>query len=169
MAEFTANEMLLFIRNFLRQAPPEEMQKLWAVLTALRGPDFHHQYEQSFKIATTSVIRRALLGTKDNTGIPAIISEDSWDSRDLRKHLDEESAMGEVTGGSIPPHFVQHARHAFRTLGLDWYQYNDPKRHDDTVIVEYGPLAHRSFTGSPDGVISAAPKKARKKTAKKKK
>jgi hypothetical protein len=168
----TANEMLLNIRNFLRQAPTEEMYKLWAVLTALRGPDFHHMAEYKFKRSTTAVIRKALLGVDDLPGIPAVIASDSWDGLDARKRLEDESAMGDATGNFIPPHFVQHAKNAFRALGLNWYEYNDPRKHDITVVVDgpsdrFGPCPLAQTP--PSQAIKDTRKRHARKAAKKKK
>lgn len=109
----TMQEMLALLRLFFRTADGNHPQKLWDVLTALRGPD-DNQNRMEIKEATTAVIRRSVL------------------------RIDQDKVLAMVQGdqlGNIPVrhdipygHFKTHARNAFYALGLDWGANNSPKR-----------------------------------------
>jgi hypothetical protein len=116
----TADEVLDFIRDFLKDQPqPEhygqpddESQKLWDILAALRGPDADNS--GALKSATTAVIRAKVFGL-DNEAMNrlCILNPDSQDSVFRRMSHSGDS-----------DHFILHAYSAFKALGLDWDKYN---------------------------------------------
>lgn len=89
---------------------------LWDILTGLRGPD-----DGSFdsKDATTSVIRGTVFSKQAmrQTGAAML-------------HPDEESDYHTKArvGRMNQTHFVQHAKNAFKALGLNWDSSNAPKK-----------------------------------------
>jgi len=99
--------------------PTTEGQKLWAVLSALRGPDISHlgdKVDVSIKEATTSVIRWKIGVNKNNAG-GAIVKPDSEWALGIRQWLEKEYSHH---------HFVIHAKWAFSALGLKWDELNQP-------------------------------------------
>jgi hypothetical protein len=102
---------------------------LWAVLTALRGPDFARKGSNlDLKLATTAVIREAAgfknYGFFHNGDSPERTKLRKLERTKLRK-LDPDSRAEGMTADTT--HFFAHARQAFQALGLDWYTYNQPK------------------------------------------
>lgn len=81
---------------------------LWAVLSALRGPD---NGDWKLKVATTAVIRHKLGLEKSNGQF--VVMEDTELAVDYRKNLGDDNS-----------HFVSHAQRAFKALGLKWDALN---------------------------------------------
>lgn len=117
----TAEEMLNNLRTFFRDATIPECEKLWDVLTALRGPDYVGGDESQIKSATTSVIREKVFTERSRVHEFAIILKDEEDYILVRKTLPHHD-----------DHFVHHARRAFRALGMRWDELN--KDQDDPVL-----------------------------------
>ena len=106
--------------HFLNTATDTQSRKLWAVLTALRGPDSDDNYD---KHATTAVIRHAIGLQQRVAG--AIVNADSAENAQTR--TDRFPIMvdhwGHVALKSWS-HFSFHAKHAFDVLGLAWDKDN---------------------------------------------
>jgi hypothetical protein len=87
-----------------------EREVVWAVLTALRGPDREGRSD-AIKHATTGIVRNRVFGSF--TTIPGVYC---WDSPEYvkirRRHRDNDT------------HFWQHARRAFHALDLKWDELN---------------------------------------------
>lgn len=81
----------------------DESAQLWAILAAMRGPDYD---SQRTKEATTWAIRGAAFPRAQG------IFEDLPYHPQLRVHF-------------LPSHFVDHAREAFGALDLVWDKQND--------------------------------------------
>ena len=114
------------IVDFLNNAPEYESKNLWAVLTALRGPDNDGQEQ---KWATTSVIRHAAgLSPFGAISGRAIINSDTSEYAKLRA----EKYSKEFRDWKWD-HFYSHAVKAFDALGLLWEQEN-PNRISIAVI-----------------------------------
>lgn len=107
----TAREMFVTLRRFFETAHENETDAVWGVLTALRGPD-HDENRGPEKRATTAVIRRKLLGVRvfwRNCLIGLDHNPDCEEHRQFRCQREFKSG-----------HFGNHARKAFRLLGLKW-------------------------------------------------
>lgn len=91
---------------------------LWAVLTALRGPDHLDSLNVSddlryeVKPSTTAVIRYKVFPRASNAGVTGVTREDTDRLVDIRKQL----------GGS--GHFLRHVHDAFNALDLKWDDWN---------------------------------------------
>jgi hypothetical protein len=90
----------------------EGSEKLWFVLTALRGPDDVMLWQE--KGATTSVIRFAA-GLDPEVNLPASVGHDEVCGMRIRE---------EMKGG----HFRRHAENAFIALGLKWDELNEARK-----------------------------------------
>lgn len=97
---------------------------LWAVLSALRGPDFASTSVlnvDEVKLATTAVIRwKAFGAAMRRTG--AVHSTDNQDAVEVRKKMTKIAMMPEAC--EYIYHFYMHALRAFAELGLDWDKVN---------------------------------------------
>jgi hypothetical protein len=114
----TMKDALGALRSFMddQNVDSREKRMLWDVLTALRGPDEEAVADCNggripanlVKDATTAVIRDAVFSHDAGMLIGVIIQSDCEESRHVR------SAM------RVLKHFENHARCAFRALGLEW-------------------------------------------------
>lgn len=98
----------------------EKSRALWAILSALRGPDVDCQ---ELKAATTAVIRAtafpktAFVSHSRGGRVQAAMNEDSSEQLYTRQKEMKSS------------HFLIHAREAFEVLGLEWNEDNSkPKQ-----------------------------------------
>jgi len=105
----TCLQMVRAIQQMLKNASESESCKMWDILTALRGPDFDNS--ESIKRATTAVIRHRFLANTPNYFFVSI-GEDG-------QHLVEKRVNCESNY-----HFINHAKSAFRALGLKWDETN---------------------------------------------
>lgn len=87
--------------------------QLWAVLSALRGPDNSNQQD---KAATTGIIRHKIGLTQGGPNW-AVVNEDSEGKAQRR-------ADAELAITNIHYHFQQHAAKAFSALGMKWGEVN---------------------------------------------
>jgi hypothetical protein len=122
----TAEEFLKVLRTFFKESKStkrfSDQQKVWQILTALRGPDDEGpgslekaQTRSRIKAATTAVIRRAVFGEASAVDSCAITRPDTTYSAEVR--LD------------VPPgHFGSHVEDAFNALGLNWGGVNEGVR-----------------------------------------
>jgi hypothetical protein len=83
--------------------------KLWAILTALRGPDTTPSY--GIKSKTTTNVRGAL-GLKENTCVPAVITHNPIIMSD---ELQTEATR--IAGHHFAQHYL-NAAYALRVLGF---------------------------------------------------
>jgi hypothetical protein len=96
-------KMLKTIATFVN-VHDEQAKDLWAVLSALRGPDY-----EGYKFSTTGVLRWAADITPGPHWAVSNRDEDRW-----AKHRD-----------SLPyDHFGTHIRKAFLALDLKWGEVN---------------------------------------------
>lgn len=91
-----------------------ESEKLWWILTALRGPDSEN-YDD--KKATTSIIRTKAFGYLDHT-LAEFSPEDCESDLKTRIALANEGPN---------QHFTFHVKEAFIALNLSWNSINDLK------------------------------------------
>lgn len=109
----TAIEVAKIISQFfvdqMKKTDQEEGQKLWDMLTALRGPD---NEDVENKEAATVLIRRRFLGEKGATIIGTYYA-DTGITRSATKLLNIRTGMDDR-------HFKSHAQKAFQALGLKW-------------------------------------------------
>jgi hypothetical protein len=99
-------DALDMLREFFETAEPHECRKLWAVLTALRGPDNN---DDEVKHQTTTHIRKKAFGpsikkVESTCGIVVQDKPANWRS------ICDDSSAG--------PHFDSHVRQAARALGM---------------------------------------------------
>lgn len=111
----TLADALRVVRKFYLDPtiPERDRVGFWAVLSALRGPDedFVDDWDSGrVKEATTAVVRWALLGAHPNS---IVVLMDSPKAAKVRCELTSDNN-----------HFVNHARNAFRALGLAWGTVN---------------------------------------------
>ena len=99
----TLRQMLRLIDDYLVQDPIEGLA-LYAVLTALRGPDTH---DHLTKVATTAVIRANALPKAAKW---CVVGDANVDSK---VHSVRRSKLKYS-------HFVAHAKWAFEALDLKW-------------------------------------------------
>ena len=107
----TAKEMVTLIRSFLTNADLNEALELWHILTALRGPDYNDglYYDKAMlKKSTTEVIRHEVVGDFVCKRLGCLSSLDTK-SRASFRHMNYSAV-----------HFWQHAKLAFKSLGLKW-------------------------------------------------
>lgn len=97
--------------------------ELWAVLSALRGPDFDRGY--GAKKATTSVIRATAFPKADKKYHTAGLEIPASFRRDDFGAVEDRVNNKNIFSKSI--HFKQHAEAAFEALGLSWDTLNVPK------------------------------------------
>jgi hypothetical protein len=112
----TCKEVLAVLRQFMDDVgvADEEKGTLWAVLTALRGPDVP---DEEAKLATTGVIREEVFGGKLARWVGAIHGPDTASYQETRRDL--AVANGNWSGHSrLTRHFYNHAKRAFDALGL---------------------------------------------------
>lgn len=99
----------------------KEKQKLWDVLSALRGPDAE---TEGMKHATTSIIRSHALPEACR---PGQYLEDALDvNYDNPEHLKLRQSHMYNTGQFN--HFRHHALRAFNALGLTYAELNEPPK-----------------------------------------
>ena len=98
----TAKEVLILMDQWAKMASTAQTNKLWDVLTALRGPD---KVDAFVKKATTAVIRRAAVPNLTRR-VGADISNKQWVDLDVLK------------GRNVESHFQGHIENAVRTLEL---------------------------------------------------
>lgn len=110
--------------HFLNTATDTQSRKLWAVLTALRGPDSDDSYE---KLATTAVIRHAIGLRAYVAG--AVVSADSAEYATTRM-LRFPIVLNHLGNLSLKKweHFSAHAKMAFDALGLSWTEANSKEK-----------------------------------------
>lgn len=126
----TMDDILAAIREFYHSpdVDPEEHKKLWAVLTALRGPDEETIREESgymVKAVTTGVIRGRVLGLSCDAvrAYASVFADSAREAREIRlKVMPEWFLRGDY---KRTHHFLVHARNAFDALGLKWDENND--------------------------------------------
>lgn len=112
----TAREMLGVLRRFLNDdfVDESEQQKLWAILSALRGPDDlcepDARKRHAEKKACVSLIRRAVAGQ-------SFTDHGAYNRFDSEEDAKIRSAMNES-------HFQKHEKLAFECLGLQWDKVN---------------------------------------------
>lgn len=104
------------LRSIVRRVN-EGDQRLWDILSALRGPDANPFTEGvspvDIKAATTAVIRKRL--GFNGYKVPFTVESDDTDKVKLRQ--DCEGVCGN--------HFTKHAQMAFYYLGLKWDEVNE--------------------------------------------
>ncbi len=110
--------------EFLAMKPHD----LWAVASALRGPDFQPLDNQpgtkevlKLKLATTAVIRFYAGFSIESVVFGFDCNEDSEEHAALRRSFDGK--LGDFAWGAAHPglsHFLMHVRSAFTALKLDW-------------------------------------------------
>lgn len=117
----TREEIFKILREFFEDnnVDIKEHDTVWAVLTALRGPDEELDPDHTrngndrAKGSTTAVIRERLLGAEVGYRICADVNEDNDEHVKWRTQ-------------KIPPgHFKNHAQRAFTALGLSWDSVNE--------------------------------------------
>ena len=94
----------------------QAIRELWAVLTALRGPDTENDFD---KAATTQVIRSTAFpktDALDQKGIANVPAAFGHDSVTRAIHRRERMAAD---------HFRSHTQLAFKALGLKWNEENE--------------------------------------------
>lgn len=91
------------------RAQQEERQKLWNVMTALRGPDNH---DDDLKTATTCIVRYAVFGNETS------VQRHGYVNYDNTSHLTRRKSF------IVNPHFRGHITAAFRALDLKWDEVN---------------------------------------------
>lgn len=97
----------------------QDAQKLWWVLSSLRGPD-DISTPGDVKYATTSVLRYEI-GLRGGAGNGIIVNEDDENFAKLRQtryNSQENNRFFEEH------HFLLHVREAFDALGLEWNKKN---------------------------------------------
>lgn len=99
--------------SYVERAVTLDGLRLWFILTALRGPD---NGDPALKSATTEVIRFAVFGRDTMNEVGAAASPDCEMKAAYRRTLNAGS-----------DHFQEHARSAFRVLGLKWDKVNEQK------------------------------------------
>lgn len=111
----TFKAMLKQLRTFMEKAPGTETQKMWDLMTALRGPDPDGDLAgmQDMKGPTTCVIRHTAFGEK----IP-----NKFGCSSIPDHVGNEERRAKLT--SDLSHFGYHAKRAFEALGLKWGEVN---------------------------------------------
>ena len=122
--EPTAAEVLKKVVALLNSGN-DESEKLWAVLTALRGPDRFEglstgdarSSEMIAKEATTAVIR-SKLGIGEHIGVrySLTVNDDSSEHAAARKSMHDHGRKNE--------HFNAHMMTAFEALGMSWHIKN---------------------------------------------
>jgi len=116
----TCQEQLDNLKAFFndRDVNVYEKQKLWGILSALRGPDGEPGCH--VKDATTAVIRMKVFGPEIHAGNPLFdwisMQDDVQDLVTIRALLDRPNTKSQ--------HFVSHVREAFHHLGLYWLKPN---------------------------------------------
>ena len=110
----TADEVFKILREFmacrgLETISERERERLWDVLSALRGPD---NGPAGSKSATTMVIRHAVFGMNSKVERYADVASDDAGRRDFRITM------------NMLNHFEEHVRWAFQSLGLKWDEIN---------------------------------------------
>jgi hypothetical protein len=109
----TLKDAQKYLQGFFKRATYGDCQRLWDVLSALRGPD---SAELDLKIATTAVIRQIFF---KNIILPYSLTVEC-DSSESKKYREE--LVGTAS------HFYVHAKRAFFALGLDWNEVNPVKK-----------------------------------------
>lgn len=115
----TFGDALSYLRAFFVAAPYGDRKRLWAVLTAMRGPDYENGEQYDDKISTTAVIRRAAFGADALADSGSIVRRDSRDAVKRRRAMEASYADPDDRR-----HFYDHARAAFDSLGLKWNELN---------------------------------------------
>jgi hypothetical protein len=107
----TSDQMLKLLYEFFNRedGSHDDRLKLWAILTAFRGPD---NGDETLKEATTSLIRERVIGFK---GMKQLNCSHS---------TGDNAKLAELRSLMSFSHFERHARHAFDRLGLLWYVSN---------------------------------------------
>ena len=112
----TASEVLSVIRDFISDSTAKEVMSLWHTLTALRGPDYLEEGDETaVKAATTEVIRHFAIGDSGCDRVGSLSSEDTFAKAKLRKKFVNTD------------HFWVHAQLAFASLNLEWDKDNTGK------------------------------------------
>lgn len=105
----TAREVLDLIDNFLLEGDSTETNKLWDVLSALRGPDSD---DFRLKDETTIHIRRAAFPRFSST-------QNRWgDNKTRAVFTSDHPYVSPRTTSSASGHFCSHIRSAAMVLGL---------------------------------------------------
>src|SRR5271170_6672284 len=111
-----AREAIFNLRKAYVDMADEEREKLWDILTALRGPD---NGEQALKVATTGLIRAATLGYIAGQRLQEFATTVTF--ADNIQHMQIRESQRRDSDNF---HFLAHARGAFRALGLRWNDDN---------------------------------------------
>lgn len=113
-------EELNRIVMFLNTSNVNQTRKLWAVLTALRGPDNEHVGQ---KYSTTAVIRHAAGLRPGVAGV--IVEADNEERANERVAFFPVHMMAHDNFKLVRwEHFSRHAKMAFDALGLSWTTNN---------------------------------------------
>jgi len=133
----TCRQALDVIDEMLAGLPVYERNRLWNVLTALRGPD---DEDIDSKKATTAIIRSVALPKAasitigfPNASILGLTNEDSEGYAAHRCHSFRSYGRG--------PHFDEHAVLAFASLELVWGRCNPPNPKTPTHPAEQSASA----------------------------
>lgn len=110
----TTRQFIRGLRKTFRETDKQGRNEIWDILTGLRGPDYNEDWPFKDKRATTAVIRNEVLGIKNLIDVPVDVN---IDSNDRAVHRIDASFNGY--------HFQNHARRAFRALGLKWNKVNE--------------------------------------------
>lgn len=104
-ASAKVEHILEAIDVWAQDAPFGQVQKLWYVLTALRGPDSGNT---QIKQLTTAIIR--------NKAVPRLTRRIGADIKKGEANLDNIKTVAELTKEST--HFLRHAEDAIEALGI---------------------------------------------------
>lgn len=112
----TAMEVVEIIRQFFAGQENggvsyKEAEKLWDMLTALRGPD-----DENFRLkdAVTVPFREAFLGEE------AAIMVQQHQGAFTREHRSNKKEHLKIRETMSDGHFRGHLKKAFKAIGLDW-------------------------------------------------
>lgn len=107
------------IDNYLSTEEEDDSRALWAILSALRGPDDYDDVR--YKDATTSVLRAAAFPKT------ALVSS-SVGGRVCASMVNDDAYRATFRGRlALRSHFITHAMGAFRALELRWGTDNSKK------------------------------------------
>jgi hypothetical protein len=110
--------------HFLNTMTDVQSTKLWAVLTALRGPDSDDSYE---KLATTAVIRHAIGLRSYVAGAVVIADSAEYATTRMLRFPIVLNHLGNLSLRNWE-HFSFHAKNAFDVLGLSWTEANPKEK-----------------------------------------
>jgi hypothetical protein len=114
----TIEEVFAIIDNFIVESDPKTAKDLWAILTALRGPD---NGDNKSKDLTTALIRAKVVPLASDCVGAICHDHDLWEDAGKRRVDAIELSYNQING---IPHFFTHAKWAFEALNLKWNTNN---------------------------------------------